>query len=389
MDSVLPAGPGAPSSAQARLPRPSASYASPAPGARALNPSAGLVRQRARTEGTTISDRHDDLASLYAAAGSFGDLFVDEDHVQEAVIRYWEHLTYGRSVRSAPAWVRAVARNLARSDGRRRQAEARALARLGHEQPPWPYEPHPIVDVVRGLIARLPPRQREIVVLRYYGDLTVREIASETGCTEGTVKATLHHARRAIGGAFLVDTTTTAMKEKRMRPVHWGITGTHWNEYELETADELFDGRRVAVLRCTVEEPGGFGALVQAFEPGEFRGERVRFSGLLRTDEVTGWAGLWMRVDGPDTGPGRALAFYNNEDRGLTGTTDWTAQDAVLDVDPEATVVLIGAILAGKGALRLSDLEIRVVGNETPVTRQPGKNPPLPRPTNLSFEESH
>ena len=309
--------------------------------------------------------------------------------MQEAVIRYWEHVTHGRSIRSAPAWVRAVAQNLALSEERRRRAEGRALERLAHQAPSWSMEPDPVVDVVRGLIAELPPRQCQVVVLHYYCDLAVAEVAAATGCSVGTVKATLHQARRSLGRALLAEVTTRPLKEESMRPVHWGITGTHRNEYELETTEESLDGHRVAVLRCTVDEPGGFGAAVQTFEPGEFRGRRVRFSGHLRAQGVTGWAGLWMRVDGPGA-TNRSLAFYNNEDRGLSGSTDWTAQDAVLDVAPEATAVLIGAILSGKGELQLADLDVRVVGDDTPVSLQPGRmDRPLPRPTNLSFEETH
>ena len=160
--------------------------------------------------------------------------------------------------------------------------------------------------------------------------------------------------------------------ERTGRPLGPRLTGarrrTHWNENELETTEESFDGYRVAVLRSTVDEPGGFGAAVQTFEPGEFSGRRTRFSGRLRTQGVCGWAGLWMRVDGPDA-THRSLAFYNNEDRGLTGSTDWAMQDAVLDVAPEATVVLIGAILSGRGELYLAGLDVTIVDEMTPVNR--------------------
>ena len=337
----------------------------------------------------SISEPDDSIAKLYVTAGATDDAFINQDHVQEAVIRYWEHLTHGRAIRSAPAWVRAVAQNLARSEERRRRAEGRALERLAHEAPSWPMEPDPVVDLVRSLITELPARQRQIVVLHYYGDLTVADVAATTGCSVGTVKATLHHARRSLGAALLAEVTISPQKEESMRPVHWGITGTHWNEYELETTDESLDGHRVAVFRCTVDEPGGFGAAVQTFEPGEFNGRRIRFSGRLRSQGVSGWAGLWMRVDGPDAAH-RALAFYNNEDRGLTGSTDWAMQDAVLDVAPDATVVLIGAILSGRGELYLADLDVTIVDEMTPVSIQHGrKDRPLPRPMNLSFEENH
>lgn len=47
---------------------------------------------------------------------------------------------------------------------------------------------------VRQLVARLPARQQEVVMLRIFEDLSVGETARLMGCREGTVKALLHKA---------------------------------------------------------------------------------------------------------------------------------------------------------------------------------------------------
>jgi RNA polymerase sigma factor (sigma-70 family) len=47
-------------------------------------------------------------------------------------------------------------------------------------------------------LARLPPRQRLIVFLRYFGDLTYAEIAAICGISEGTVAAALAQARNEL-----------------------------------------------------------------------------------------------------------------------------------------------------------------------------------------------
>ena len=44
-------------------------------------------------------------------------------------------------------------------------------------------------------LARLPPRRRAVLVLRYFCDLSVEETAQTLGCSEGTVKS---HAARAL-----------------------------------------------------------------------------------------------------------------------------------------------------------------------------------------------
>lgn len=51
---------------------------------------------------------------------------------------------------------------------------------------------------VRALVSGLPRRQREVVVLRIFEDLSVAETATAMGCRKGTVKALLHKATSAL-----------------------------------------------------------------------------------------------------------------------------------------------------------------------------------------------
>ena len=47
-------------------------------------------------------------------------------------------------------------------------------------------------------LAALPARQRAVVVLRYYHDYSVDEVAELLGCSPGTVKSQTHHALRRL-----------------------------------------------------------------------------------------------------------------------------------------------------------------------------------------------
>ena len=52
--------------------------------------------------------------------------------------------------------------------------------------------------ILEGAIRRLPSRQREVVSLRYFGELTLEEISSALRCPLGTVKSNLHKGVMAL-----------------------------------------------------------------------------------------------------------------------------------------------------------------------------------------------
>lgn len=131
------------------------------------------------------------MLSLYC-----GDARVAEDLAQEALAQAcleWERV---RGMSSPQGWVRRVALNQGASWFRRKAAERRAYTR-SHDSAQVP-EPNPETVVVRDAIAGLPPRQRAVVVLRFYEGLSVAEVAEVLGCAAGTVKAHTHKALASL-----------------------------------------------------------------------------------------------------------------------------------------------------------------------------------------------
>jgi RNA polymerase sigma-70 factor, ECF subfamily len=141
-----------------------------------------------------------DYPRLVAAlAVTSGSRALAEDAVQEALVRAWERSDRGEGIDSLSAWVARVALNLSRSTFRRMRAERRARARF-----PIPQNVAAAgegLDLIRALEA-LPRRQREVTVLRYLLEFRVEEIAGILGVHEGTVKTSLHRARRSLAEAL-------------------------------------------------------------------------------------------------------------------------------------------------------------------------------------------
>lgn len=128
------------------------------------------------------------------------DLPTAEDVVQDAfsaVVRVWDEFADGDAAR---AYLRTCVMNAARSVLRRRRT-ARAYV------PPLE-PPHPGADDVAVLaeehrevivaLADLPDRQREVLVLRYWSELSEADVADTLGVSKGTVKSSASRGIAAL-----------------------------------------------------------------------------------------------------------------------------------------------------------------------------------------------
>ncbi|MDQ3738002.1 MAG: sigma-70 family RNA polymerase sigma factor [Actinomycetota bacterium] len=149
------------------------------------------------------------VADMFRAEGAslvrLARLFVDdrnaaEDLVQEAFIRLARSAHRIEDPARAPAYLRSIVLNLARDHNRR------GLVSLRHRSP--------LVDVQAGLddeiavrddqrrmldaLRHLPARQRACLVLRYYDELGVDDIASTLGISRNSVKTHLQRGLAAL-----------------------------------------------------------------------------------------------------------------------------------------------------------------------------------------------
>lgn len=178
-------------------------------------------------------------------------------------------------------------------------------------------------------------------------------------------------------------------------PTGWHKTGSKPSGYDM--GFETLAGRtgRVVTIKSNSKKvKGEFGTLMQNSLPNKFLGKRVRMSGLIKTQNVVEWAGLWFRVDDVN---GVTLSFDNmkdgKKDRGIVGTNEWNKYEVILDVPEQATFLAYGALLCGTGQIWFDDISFEVVGNDIPTTGKnreemyPKKDETYKEPFNLNFEQ--
>lgn len=121
-----------------------------------------------------------------------GDEGLAADVAQEAMTRLYLRWT---RVKDPRTWLFFVATNLTRDHWRRTSRERALLHALGPVNDPT----HAAHDPwLRDLVERLPARLREPVLLHYYADLPVEQVARVMRRPVGSVKQRLHQARQQL-----------------------------------------------------------------------------------------------------------------------------------------------------------------------------------------------
>ncbi|MGH3411528.1 MAG: SigE family RNA polymerase sigma factor, partial [Marmoricola sp.] len=111
-----------------------------------------------------------------------GDSHLAEDLLQTALAKAWP--SWGKAI-NPEAYVRRILVNTYVSWWRRKWNGERPTDVLPETAE---HATQPDLDLQEA-IRRLPRRQRAVIVLRYYEDLSEREVAELLGCSVGTVKS--------------------------------------------------------------------------------------------------------------------------------------------------------------------------------------------------------
>ena len=121
---------------------------------------------------------------------------------------------------------------------------------------------------------------------------------------------------------------------------------------------------------------------MQICRPDGYLGKKVKMTGLIKTKDIKEWAGMWMRVDGPNG----VLSFDNMRDRPIRGTTYWEQHSIILDVPNTAKDMAFGILLRGTGEAYIDSVSFEVIGpasNNTNTEHSQLNS----KPSNLDFEQ--
>jgi RNA polymerase sigma-70 factor, ECF subfamily len=130
------------------------------------------------------------------------------DVTQQAFVRAFRGLVTFRGTASVRSWLYRIAINCALSwlrDHRREQpTEIADDVLIDTHQAPARIEGDQVSARLRGAIAQLPPKQKMVLELRIFDDLSFREVAELADCSENTAKVNFHYAvkrlRDILGG---------------------------------------------------------------------------------------------------------------------------------------------------------------------------------------------
>ena len=179
---------------------------------KAQNPDIGRTDDpRTQTFAELMDRRVLDNAYRYATL-ILGDRADAEDATHDAALTAWRHLGELRDPAKFEAWFGRIVVNACRDRLRARRRRPIQVELDPELSSPDANDGLARRDTLALAIRSLSADHREVVVLRFYADLTVDQVAARTGVGAGTVKSRLHYALRILRAA--VD----AEDEGRSRP---------------------------------------------------------------------------------------------------------------------------------------------------------------------------
>ncbi len=193
--------------------------------------------------------------------------------------------------------------------------------------------------------------------------------------------------KKLIGALFVIAiivTTFIIANNSNKIPDGWFPAGSNPTEYEMGIDNSTFQsGNSCAYIKSKSPKEKEFGTLMQTISAENYLGKRLQLSGYVKSENVKGWSGLWMRIDGYNN---QQLGFDNMQGRAIKGTTEWKEYEIVLDIPSNSKSINYGLLLGGEGKVWFDNFKLEEVDKSIPVTNLRKENKLLSQPINLDFE---
>ena len=170
-------------------------------------------------------------------------------------------------------------------------------------------------------------------------------------------------------------------------PNGWWKIGDSRESYSVGIDKEnYYEGIRSTFIVSIEENIDGFSGLLQSIDAKPFIGKKIKFTGFAKSENIEGWAGFWLRIDGESKVEGERpemLGFDNMEDRPIKGTTEWAKYEIIMDVPDNSTELFYGTVLSGKGKLWFDNISFEEITDDESYPVKYITEGPI----NTSFEE--
>jgi RNA polymerase sigma-70 factor, ECF subfamily len=162
------------------------------------------------------------VPSLRAFAISLcGNIDRADDLVQETLLRALTHIDSFQPGTNMPAWLFTILRNLFRSEYRKRRREVEDAD--GHYAETLKTQPEQSgrieFEEFRQALSKLPPDQREALILVGASGFSYEDAASICGCAVGTIKSRVNRARTRLADLLAIDTADDFGPDRATRAV--------------------------------------------------------------------------------------------------------------------------------------------------------------------------
>ena len=146
----------------------------------------------------------------------------------------------------------------------------------------------------------------------------------------------------------------------------FGFNGEQEKQYSTSLDSSTKVNGRYSLCIAKIGTAGNYGVAYYNI-PKSFQGKEITLKGYLKTEQVSGFAGLWLRLDGYNS----ILAFDNMQNKHISGTTEFKEYSITLPYDDtKALKIVTGALLQGSRKLWADNMRLFIDGKPIDQAKQ-------------------